>query len=257
MRGRMKIKFITIALLPLLAACVEMVAPPPTQTNAPHKPTPSFHIVRTTQSGMTAFSRVSRRVVPVAERSCRQIHRNAPATYCNFVIKVQNDPKQPANAFQSIGRDGRPVITFNINMIRSVENDNEIAFILGHEAGHQIAGHLSKTRQNQTAGAILGGILAAAIGADVQTGLDLGGTVGARSYSKGFELQADRIGTYIADRAGYNPVIGARAFNRTTGSNALLATHPPSQDRINTVNQTYAHIRAAKAQGIRTPPIQW
>ncbi len=253
----MKTKFITFTILPLLAACVEMTAPPPTQTKAPAKPAPSFHIVRSTQSGLSAFSRVSHRLIPVAKRSCRQIHRNAPPTYCDFVIKVQNNPKQPANAFQSIGRDGKPVITFNINMIRSTKNDNEIAFILGHEAGHQIAGHLSKTRQNQTAGAILGGILAAAIGADVQTGLDLGGTVGARSYSKGFELQADRIGTYIADRANYNPVVGAKAFNRTTGSNALLATHPPSQDRINTVNRTYAHIRATKAQGIRTPPIQW
>ncbi len=253
----MKIKFITLAILPVLAACVEMVAAPPQQTKVPQKPTPSFHIVRSTQSGMAAFSRVSKRVVPVAKRSCRQIHRDAPPKYCDFVIKVQNDPKQPANAFQSVGRDGRPNITFNINMIRSTENDNEIAFILGHEAGHQIAGHLSKTRQNQTAGAILGGILAAAIGADVQSGVDLGGTVGARSYSKGYELQADRIGTYIADRAGYNPVIGARAFNRTTGSNALLATHPPSQDRIEIVNRTYAQIRAAKAQGIRTPQITW
>lgn len=247
----MKTKIISLAVLPLLAACVETTGPEPVQK----KPAPT--VTRSAQSGLAAFNRVSRRVEPVAERSCRAIHKDTGPKFCDFVIKVHNDPKQPANAFQSIGKDGRPVITFNINMIRSIQNDHEIAFILGHEAGHQIATHLTKTQQNQIAGAMLGGILAAAVGADIQSAADLGGLVGARSYSKNFELQADRIGTYIADRAGYNPVIGAKSFNRTRGSNAFLATHPPSQDRINTVNQTYAQLKAAKAKGQKTPPIKW
>ncbi|MBL4751185.1 MAG: M48 family metallopeptidase [Amylibacter sp.] len=252
----MKKKLLSLAILPLLAACVSTTGPAPAPTKPPvTKPQPV--VTRSAQSGLAAFARVSRRVEPVAERSCRQIHKNANPKFCDFVIKVNKDPRQPANAYQSIGQDGRPVITFNINMIRSIQNDHEIAFILGHEAGHQIAKHLGKTRQNQVAGAVLGGLLAAALGADMQSGADLGGLVGARSYSKGFELQADRIGTHIASRAGYNPVIGARSFNRTQGSNAFLSTHPPSQDRINTVNQTAARIRAAKAAGQGTPPITW
>ncbi len=247
----MKTKIISLAILPLLAACVETTGPAPVQK----KPAPT--VTRSAQSGLAAFNRVSRRIEPVAERSCRAIHKNAGPKFCDFVIKVHNDPKQPANAFQSIGKDGRPVLTFNINMIRSIQNDNEIAFILGHETGHQIATHLTKTQQNQIAGAMLGGILAAAVGADIQSAADLGGLFGARSYSKNYELQADRIGTYIADRAGYNPVIGAKSFNRTSGSNAFLSTHPPSQDRINTVNQTYAQIKAAKASGQKKPAIKW
>ncbi len=245
-------KLYAIAVLPFLVACVE-----PTQTPTEKKKPPQQTVTRSAQSGLAAFSRVSRRVEPIAERSCKELHKNAKTQFCDFVIKVHNDPKQPANAFQSIGRDGRPVITFNINMIRSIQNDHEIAFILGHEAGHQIAQHLSKSRQNQVAGAVLGGILAAALGGNIQTGADLGSLVGARSYSKGFELQADRIGTHIASRAGYSPVVGARSFNRTKGSSALLSTHPPSQDRINTVNKTAAEIKAAKAKGQRKPPITW
>lgn len=245
-------KLYALALLPFLAACVE-----PTQTPTDKKKPTQQTVTRSAQSGLAAFNRVSRRVEPVAERSCRAIHKTAKPKFCDFVIKVHNDPNQPANAFQSIGRDGRPIITFNINMIRSIQNDHEIAFILGHETGHQIASHLNKTRQNQAAGAVLGGILAAALGGNVQTGVDLGSIVGARSYSKGYELEADRIGTHIASRAGYNPVIGARSFNRTKGSSALLSTHPPSQDRINTVNKTAAEIKAAKAKGQRTPPITW
>lgn len=250
----MKSKILSLAVLPLLAACVSTTGPAPTKPPT-SKPAPT--VTRSAQSGLAAFARVSRRVEPIAERSCRQIHKTVNPKFCDFVIKVNNNPKQPANAYQSKGKDGRPVITFNINMIRSIQNDHEFAFILGHEAGHQIASHLSKTRQNQVAGAMLGGILAAALGASVQSGADLGGLVGARGYSKGYELQADRIGTHIASRAGYNPVIGAKSFNRTKGSNAFLSTHPPSQDRINTVNQTAAQIRAAKAKGQRTPPITW
>ncbi len=247
----MNSKIIALMLLPLLVACTETTGPAPVQT----KPAPT--VTRSAQSGLAAFNRVSRRVEPVAERSCRAIHKNANPKFCDFVIKVHNDPKQPANAFQSIGKDGRPVLTFNINMIRSIQNDNEIAFILGHETGHQIATHLSKTQQNQGLGMILGAGAAVLLGGDIQAGADLGSLVGARSYSKNYELQADRIGTYIADRAGYNPVIGARSFNRTKGSNAFLSTHPPSQDRIDTVNATYAQIKAAKAKGQRTPPITW
>lgn len=247
----MKAKIIALALLPVLAACTETTGPAPQQS----KPVPT--VTRSAQSGLAAFNRVARRMEPVAERSCRQIHKNSGPRFCDFVIRVHNDPKQPANAFQSIGKDGRPVITFNINMIRSVQNDHEYAFILGHEAGHQIATHLTKTQQNQLAGAMVGGILAVVLGGDIQSGVDLGGFVGGRSYSKGFELQADRIGTHIASRAGYNPVTGAKSFNRTVGSSAFLATHPPSGERINTVNQTYAQIKAAKAKGQKTPPITW
>lgn len=252
----MNSKIMTLAILPFLAACVATTGPAPT-TKPSAAAKPKSVVTRSAQSGLSAFNRVSRRVEPIAERSCRGLYPKANPKFCDFVIKVHNDPTQPANAFQSIGRDGRPVITFNINMLRSIQNDHEIAFILGHETGHQMAQHLIKTNQNATAGALLGGVLVGVLGGNVQAGLDLGSFVGLRSYSKGYELEADRIGTYIASRSGYDPIIGARSFNRTKGSNAFLSTHPPSQDRIYTVDQVAAKIRAAKAKGQRTPPITW
>lgn len=250
----MKLKIITFALLPFLAACVETTQP----TTPQKKPTPAVTktTTRSAKVGLASFNRVARRIEPVAERDCRALHKKSPKTFCDFVFKIHNDPKQPANAFQSIGKDGRPNITFNINMIKSLQNDHETAFIMGHEAGHQIALHLVKTRQNQMAGAIIGGVLAGVLGASVDLGTNLGSQVGVLSYSKGFELQADKIGTHIASHAGYNPVIGARSFERHKGSSSLLSTHPPSQDRINTVHRTDAEIKAAKAKG-QTAPIKW
>ncbi len=258
----MKKKLLSLAFLPLLVACVETTTPPE-QKKAPPKPTTTKPVAnkpavtRSSQSALSAFSRVTRRMEPIAERSCREVHRKAPASVCDFIIKIDKNPKTPANASQSKAKDGRPVITFNINLMRTLRNDHEFAFIFGHEAGHQIASHLSKGRGNATAGAVVGGILAGLAGISVQTGMDLGSTVGFFSYAKEHELEADRIGTHIAYRGGYDPVIGAKSFAGRGGSNAFLSTHPPSQNRINTVHQTAAQIRAYKASGKGTPPITW
>ena len=76
----MNSKIIALILLPLLVACTETTGPTPAQT----KPTPT--VTRSAQSGLAAFNRVSRRVEPVAERSCRAIHKNANPKFCDFVI---------------------------------------------------------------------------------------------------------------------------------------------------------------------------
>lgn len=249
--------FSRLTALPALLALSACVATSPSTGTQPapvqyEEPT----VQRSAAQGIANYRRVSARVEPVAEQACRSVHPNVDPRFCDFNLKVLNDPRQAPNAFQSIGKDGRPVLTFNINMLRSIKNDHEIAFILGHEAGHQIAKHIAQKVENQTAGALLGGILMASLGADPQTGVDLGGMIGGRAYSKKFELQADRIGAHIAARAGYDPRIGAASFNRTQGSNSLLSTHPPSADRIQTVEQTTATIRAARAQGL-TAPVRW
>lgn len=246
--------FRQLALLPMAAALSACVATGP----APVSRTPYEEPVvqRSASQASANYRRVTARVEPVAERACRSLYPQIRIEFCDFTFQVLNDPKQPPNAFQSIGRDGRPVITFNINMLRTVKNDHEIAFIMGHEAGHQIAQHISQKVGNSTTGALLGGLLMVAIGADPQTGVDLGGAIGGQAYSKKFELQADRIGTHLASRAGYNPLIGAESFRRTQGSNSLLSTHPPSYDRIQTVEQTNATILAARARG-QVAPIVW
>ena len=236
-----------------VSACVEEQ---PTQNPgpAPVYEEPTFQ--RSASTAVSNFRRVSARVEPVAESACRSLYPNIERTFCDFTLQVLDDPKQPPNAFQSIGQDGRPVITFNINMLRTVKNDHEIAFIMGHEAGHQIAMHIRQKVNNQAAGMLLGGLLMAGLGADPQTGMDIGGFIGGQAYSKSFELEADRIGAYIASRAGYDPLIGADSFRRTQGSNSLLSTHPPSADRIYTVQQTNAEIEAARARG-EVAPIRW
>ncbi len=185
------------------------------------------------------FVDVVNTVEPVAESQCQRI---APRMNCDFVILVDDRPGQPPNAFQTIGPDGRPVLAFNLGLIASVENADELAFVMGHESAHHILGHLARTQQNAAVGAVIFSGLAAMSGANpdsVRSAEQFGANVGARSYSKGFELDADELGTIITERAGYNAVRGARFFTRIPDpGNRFLGTHPPNGQRIERVRQT-------------------
>ena len=91
------------------------------------------------------------------------------------------------------------------------------------------------------AGAILLGGLAAITGAGqgaVQNATDLGAGLGARTYSKDYELEADALGTVITKRAGYDPVRGAAFFTQIADpGDRFLGTHPPNAQRIETVKR--------------------
>lgn len=147
---------------------------------------------------VSRFRSVVNRVEPVAERLCRQ---QSTGINCDFNIVVDDRPGMPANAFQTVDRQGRPILAFTLALIADARNADELAFVMSHEAAHHIAGHIPRQKQNAMAGALLLGGLASLSGASsgaVDAAVDLGATVGARSYSKDFELEADAIGTVIA-----------------------------------------------------------
>jgi predicted Zn-dependent protease len=182
-------------------------------------------------------------VEPVAERECRRL---APRANCDFQIVVDDRPGQPPNAFQTVDRTGRPILAFNLALIASVENADELAFVMGHEAAHHVLGHLGRTQQNAAVGAVILSGLVALGGADaatVQSAEQLGASLGARTYSKEFELEADQLGTVITARAGYDPVRGALFFNRIPDpGNRFLGTHPPNAARMEIVRRTAAGL---------------
>lgn len=186
------------------------------------------------------FRAVVARLEPVAEQQCRS---RASDLNCDFKIVVDNNPRLPPNAFQTLDRSGRPIIGFTLSLIQDARNQDEIAFVMGHEAAHHISRHLQKQRETAVGGAILGGLVAAQLGLDVGAAQRLGGTVGARAYSKANELEADALGTVIAKRAGFNPVRGAEFFNRIPDpGDRFLGTHPPNAERIQTVRRVNAQL---------------
>ena len=186
-----------------------------------------------------SFTAVARAVEPVAEAECR---RRSPSLTCDFRIVVDPDPRAPPNAFQSLDKSGQPVLTFTASMIATVQNADELAFVMGHEAAHHIASHLARQAQNAAAGAVVFAGLATLTGGGpnaVATAQELGAAVGARSYSKEFELEADQLGTVITYYAGFDPLVGAQFFSRIPDpGDRFLGTHPPNAARMEAVRQT-------------------
>jgi predicted Zn-dependent protease len=202
-------------------------------------PSPEQAIGSSERAMARAFVGVIDRLEPVAECECR---RRAPDLNCDFLIVVDDAAGRPANAFQTVDETGRPVIAFTISLIADAKNTDEIAFVMAHEAAHHIERHLEQQRRIATIGAVVFGRLANETGFSaerVRSAQELGAAVGARTYSKDFELEADRLGTIIAARAGYSPVRGAEFFFRVPDpGDRFLATHPPNAERVDMVLRT-------------------
>ncbi|MCT2539184.1 M48 family metalloprotease [Sedimentimonas flavescens] len=193
------------------------------------------------------FISVARKMEPQIEAEC---YARTRGRNCDYQIVVDDRPTTDPNAYQTIDRAGRPVVAFNLALIASARNVDELAFVMGHEAAHHIAGHLQSKEQNAMAGAMIFGALAAATGADngvVSQVQNIGAQVGSRTYSKDYELQADRLGTIITWNAGYDPMRGAQFFERIPDpGNVFLGTHPANHKRMETVQRTVADLRAGR-----------
>lgn len=217
--------------------------PLPEPTRPEPAPTSEAQIRAKAEVAARRFLKVAADVEPVAEAECK---RRAPDLNCDFQIVVDDRLGQPPNAYQTVDANGRPILAFTLGLIADAQNADELAFVMGHEAAHHIAGHIPRMQANAAAGAAILSGLAAITGAStdvVRTAQDVGAAVGARSYSKDFELEADRLGTVIAARAGYDPVLGAAYFTRIPDpGDRFLGSHPPNAARIETVREAAAAL---------------
>lgn len=229
-----------------LAGCVAPApyAPQPLPDPVPAPLNVGINAALPPEQAARNFLTVVQRLEPVAEAYCRDVGR---ATNCDFRIVIDDRPGQPANAFQTLDKQGRPILAFTLALIADARNADEVAFVLGHEAAHHIAGHIPKAQQSAANGAVLAGVLAAASGMD-QAGIEqaqqIGAGVGARSYSKEFELQADAMGTEIAFHAGYDPLRGAAFFDRLPDpGDQFLGSHPANAQRKAVVQRVMMELR--------------
>lgn len=234
----------------LLAGCLATAPAGPSARQTPATPAviPGSQSARVTDPRVDparSFAEVVDHLSPVIRALCL---REARDRGCDFRILVDTRPGLPPNAFQSLDEAGRPVITFTATLIAEARNADELAFVLGHEAAHHIAGHIPRARQTALAGALIAGTLAALGGADpgtIRSAQNVGAAVGARTYSKDFELEADRLGTVIAWRAGFNAERGAAFFGRLPDpGNRFLGSHPPNAARVEAVRQTLRRLGA-------------
>ncbi len=132
-------------------------------------------------------------------------------------------------------------------ILDTVESEAELAGILAHDIGHSVAHHAAKSitkavqdqqtleslqRSDNKLAKVLAGLMA------------LGNPMGALSFSREQEAQADRLGMHIAYDSGYDPRGLATIFRKFESLqpssrkswDLMMQTHPFPIDRMNTVN---------------------
>ena len=187
-----------------------------------------------------------------------------------YTFTVLDSPE--VNAFATPG--GYVYTTRGI--IAYMNNEEQLAGVLGHEIGHVTARHSVRQHSAQAIGSAAAGLLGAAVatttgdrdaGQMVDLGLGQFGRALVSGYGRAHELEADRLGAQYLAAVGYDPekmlgVVGIlkdqEAFElrraREEGRpprvyHGLFATHPRNDERLKEV------IRAADRYRVDKPRV--
>ena len=192
---------------------------------------------------------IATRIEAAAKDLCRQMRDKK--SQCDG-YRVELDPGKGLNAYA----DGSNVV-LNAAMVDFAKNDTHLAFVMAHEFGHNIMGHLQAQQDNGTLGTIVGSVgdlFAFSRGYDTHGAFGKFGENRARlSYSPEFEAEADYVGLYILARAGY-PIEQAPDFWRLMSAKMpksiyVTTTHPNNAARTIAMEKTIAEIRAKQKAG--------
>lgn len=137
-------------------------------------------------------------------------------------------------------------IAINRGLLTELDNEAQLAAVLGHEIVHAAARHsVQRMQQSMLISAGVAGLGFAVSDNEwaglIMGGASLGGQLALAQYSQGDELEADHYGIEYMVEAGYDPHAAVelqQLFLKLSEGNApgfvqgLFATHPPSQKRV-------------------------
>jgi predicted Zn-dependent protease len=149
-------------------------------------------------------------------------------------------------------------------ILLEMQNEDELAALLGHETGHVNARHAAEQAGKSMIAQAAVGIAGVAVGAsgygDLAPVVNLVGQVGASallaSYSRDNEREADSLGMEYMSRAGYNPegmvrlmdVLRSQSKEQPGMIQTMFSTHPMSEERYATARRE-AEARYASLRG--------
>jgi predicted Zn-dependent protease len=178
------------------------------------------------------LSRLGNRIVQVSDR---------PTLAYSFKALASDE----INAFAVPGG----FIYVYTGLMKELDNEAQLAAVIGHEVAHIVARHSVKKLQQIYGYALL---LELAGGSDLSPAAraiaDVGATLVLQGYSRDNEFEADEYGTLYAYHAGYTPngmlqLLGKFQeldTRRHSFIEQLLASHPPTPDRIERVEDEIA-----------------
>lgn len=171
-----------------------------------------------------------------------------------ILAKVPADQKQGYQITYTVLNDevvnafalpGGPIF-ISKGLLFRLQDESQLAFVLGHETGHVIAQHVGRQMSTQTELSLVLGAMDAAAGKEPSTTTQLGQKLGQFAsqmyllkYSRTDESQADTLGLrYLVD-AGYDPAGGIgvmKILESATGDsgkgNDWFQTHPATETRV-------------------------
>lgn len=259
-----RFSFFIPSLLLLLAACSSTVTQSPNVTRAElqseQKAQEAILQKERTKSGNSAtnynrqqleqrLQRVGNRVTKAGTHICQK--RGLSNGKCSFPIALDaNDA--PVNAYT----DGQKIVVAPA-MLEFANDDNQLATVLSHEYAHAIMAHPQKTTKNVAIGGLLGVAVDSLAGSQ---GLNTGGLfskLGSQGavmrYSQDFEKEADYVGVYILQRAGYNihnaPYLWRRMATLNPDGIYNASTHPTTAERYLILSKTSQEIVNKQSKG--------
>jgi membrane-associated protease RseP (regulator of RpoE activity) len=165
-----------------------------------------------------------------------------PARLCGYPVLMDNTDVINAVA-------NGEVVIMNKGIINFVESDEELALIVGHELAHNTMGHIEKTSGNRMMGAILDGVIAGLTGVYTNAFAN----AATLAYSQEFEQEADYVGMYFIERAGYDSTNAPKLWRRMAANNPYgishATTHPTTAARAVFLEECVKEIKAKKAAG--------
>ncbi len=190
------------------------------------------------------------------DRTGKKMAARSHRTHMPYNFRVVNANYVNAYAFPG----GSIACTRGI--LLSLDNEAELAALLGHELGHVNARHTAEQMsKGMLTQAVVGGLAVAAgtQGAFYGNIASQLGQVGAgallASYSRDNERQADALGLEYMVQSGYSSegmvglmdILNSMGKNRPSAIELMFATHPMSQERYQTAVQTVeTKYKAAK-----------
>jgi beta-barrel assembly-enhancing protease len=161
--------------------------------------------------------------------------REAQASGFPFTFEVIADPS--INAF---ALPGGPMF-INTGLLRAVDNEAQLAGVMGHEMSHVILRHgtnqASKSQLIELP-ALLGAQMTGSsmLGKLAQVGIGLGANSVLLKFSRTDESQADLMGSHLMAEAGYDPMQLARFFDKLNANGGqqapqFLSDHPNPENR--------------------------
>lgn len=168
------------------------------------------------------------------------------ANNVNYNIEFKVSDKEDINAYANIDKE----IYVYKGLLEFVDNDEELAGVIGHEMGHIINGHCAKQ------GVLNTGIAVVANTLTTNTIVSsVGQTLASSKISRNDEFEADITGVDLMTKAGYNPLAMVSLLNKISGDAYIdiIETHPSGEKRIlNVYNYIEYNYNSKIAKGYST-----